>query len=194
MLTHIISLAIKKIVDRNPKRKTLRVKNAILSPADGKIIYVTRLKNTTLKYNNDIFSIKKIMSDGSINVAIYMSPLDVHINRSPIDGIVEKIFYEKGNFFRTSNKYSEIKNERNIIIIRNKKIKIAVIQIAAKFFGKIICNIKEGEKIKVGQSLGIITLGSQVNVLIPKSKNLKINVKTGKKVYAGVSILAFFKN
>jgi len=189
----------KKFAERNPKRNILRIKNTILAPADGKVLYVKLIKDSVTVYKDDKkIKIEEVTKSNKVKIkegyliAIHMSPFNVHINQSPIDGVIEKIFYKKGKFFRSSNENSELQNERNCIIIKNRALRLIIIQIAAKFFGKIICNVKEGQKIKMGDVLGMITLGSQVDVLIPKIKNLKIKIRKKNKVYAGVSQLASY--
>ena len=151
MLNKILSIPLKKFFERNPERKTYESTNKILSPADGRVLYVESIKNSIvikkgfgkIDLSSMIKSEKYKMNGGHV-IAIYMSPFDVHINRSPVTGIIEKIFYEEGKFLRTSNKHSEISNERNCIVIKDKRFRIIVIQIAAKFFGKIVCDLKKG--------------------------------------------------
>ena len=196
MIKEIIFTFLRQLTDRNPPRRVLQSKNVILSPADGKIIYIKK-KNSKLLYNGKPIDVGGFISEENLSeyqyaIAIYMSPFDVHINRSPIDGVVNEMVYVKGALFRTSSHNSELMNEKNIIAINNKKFRITIIQIAARFFGKIICNAKVGDKVHAGQQLGIITLGSQVNILIPKIKGLKLEVGEGKRVYAGITKLASF--
>lgn len=188
-----------KFMERNPARKILNIGNAVLSPADGKVIYAKPINRSfMIEKCKEKISVSKILKDENYKtryayaVAVYMSPLDVHVNRSPIDGVVEKVYYKKGRLFRTSKKSSEMSNERNCIIIKNHRISVAVVQIAAKFFGKIICSLKEGQRIRKGDVIGIITLGSQVDVLISKTKGLKVAINKDKKVYAGISALCYF--
>ncbi len=157
---------------RNPQRecpeKNLSI---IISPADGKIVEISR-------GNFENYSQK---------VSIFLSPLDVHVNWIPIDGIINEINYRPGKFaVAFAPKSSEI-NERNDIIIQSKYGTILVRQIAGFVARRICCWVKKRESVKAGQKFGMIRFGSRVDLLLPA--NIKISVKLGERVKGGETIL-----
>ena len=179
---------------RDPERKVPKDNN-IVSPADGKIISIIDTSNKELKISKGLFGkIKTISSDISKEcyaISIFMSPLDVHINRAPIEGQVMSIKHEKGKFFRAFDLEKSLENEKNEIVIENKDIKIKMIQIAGFLARRIKCYVKKNQKLNKGQRVGMITLGSQVTLVVPKGVELK--VKMGQRVKAGETIIAMIK-
>jgi len=182
---------------RNPKRK-IPSKAGIISPADGKVLKVIRFKGkkTTIRKGDGKRGrikgkIKMLLEDidkeGSI-VSIFMSPLDVHYNRSPISGKVIYQKHTKGKFHMAFDFIKSLENEKNEIIIKNKNTKIKVIQIAGFLARRIESFVKKGDNLKRGQVFGLINLGSQVTLVFPK--NIKVLVKEGQKVKAGETIIA----
>ena len=185
---------------RDPKR-IIPEGNNIVSPADGRIIKIIKISSNNKKTENKI-KIKKgllgkietltrdVAKDCYI-ISIFMSPFDVHINRAPIEGTIKKIKYSKGRFFAAYNLKKSLQNEKNEIIISNKKIgNIKVIQIAGFLARKIKCFAKEKQNINKGQKIGAIVLGSQVSLIIPIKLNL--NIKLGEKAKGGSTIIATY--
>jgi phosphatidylserine decarboxylase len=183
---------------RDPERHPPETKNVILSPADGQVIYVNNVeKGSSLvstkgkrKFELDEITSTDLLVDAAYLVGIDMNILNVHVNRSPIRG---KIIFRKrtrGVFMSLRKPESEIVNERVTTIIGNEKLRIGVIQIASRLVRKIVSYIEEGDKLDIGQRLGAIVFGSQVDVVIPELKNLKIEVKPGDEVKAGISVIA----
>jgi phosphatidylserine decarboxylase len=123
-------------------------------------------------------------------IGIDMNILNVHVNRSPIGGKIVLQKYIKGDFLSLRRPESETRNERVTTIIDNGQFKIAVIQIASRLVRRIVSYSKEGDIVAIGQRIGMIAFGSQVDAVIPQLENLKIAVKPGDRVRAGVSILA----
>ena len=122
-----------------------------------------------------------------------MTPLDVHFQRSPIDGKVLYTNHVPGKFMNAVLNQSlvTLENEKNEILIQKNKLKIKVIQIAGVAARRINCYVKKGEKVKKGQKIGFIDLGSQVTIILPK--HLPIKVKQGQKVIGGETIIAHEK-
>ena len=184
---------------RDPEREVPRIKNGILSPADGWIREIREIRKGEIPYVTK--SRRKIRLDEvrTLNilenfdeaylVGIYMSPFDVHVNRSPIDGVVKFVNYIRGKKYPLIGSFKN-KNERNMILIANDVIKVAVIQIASHFARRIECFIQEGQKLLAGERIGIIKLSSQVDIIIPKIDGLKLIVRKGSRVKAGVSLIA----
>ena len=178
---------------RDPERKIPRGNN-IVSPADGKIISILKTNNKKIKISKGflgkIETMTKDIAKECYVISIFMSPFDVHINRAPIDGKIILVRHEKGKYFAAFNLEKSLMNEKNEIIIENKKIgKIKVIQIAGFLARRAICTVKKDEKVNKGQRIGRIVLGSQVTLIAP-SKKIKLKIKEGQKVIAGNTIIA----
>ena len=178
---------------RDPKRKISKGNN-IVSPADGKIINILKIKDSKTMINKGflgkIEALTKDIAKECYVISIFMSPLDVHVNRAPIDGKVESIKHEKGKFFAAFNLKRSLMNEKNEIIIKNKEIdRVKVIQIAGFLARRIICTVSKDEKVNKGQRIGKIVLGSQVTLILP-SKKVNLKIKKKQKVTAGETIIA----
>jgi len=156
---------------RDPERE---VGKNIVSPADGKVIKIEKIKDSDV--------------GDSIKVSIFMSILDVHVNRMPIDGKILKIERVEGNFFPAYSEESE-KNEKNIILAETKIGKIKIIQIAGIFARRIVCYAKEGKNIAKGERIGMIKFGSRVDLILPKDK-VRLRIRVNDKLRAGVDEIA----
>ncbi|MCH8328808.1 MAG: phosphatidylserine decarboxylase [Nanoarchaeota archaeon] len=178
---------------RDPKRK-IPSGNNIVSPADGKIIQILKIKKDKAIVNKGflgkIETLTKDIAKECYVISIFMSPFDVHINRAPIEGKIESIKHEKGRYFAAFDIEKSLRNEKNEIIITNKKIgKIKIIQIAGFLARRIICSISKDKKVNKGQRIGKIVLGSQVTLILP-SKKIKLKIKNKQKVRGGSTIIA----
>ena len=174
---------------RDPKR-TIPKGNNIVAPADGKVINIVKVKNNAKIRKGLLGKIHTLTNDIAKEcyvVSIFMSPLDAHINRSPIDGVVKSIKHSKGSFFRADDIEKSLENEKNEIIIQNKAMKVKVIQIAGFVARRIICNVKVNQKINKGGKIGMIALGSQTTMVLP---DVRLRVKLNDKVRAGETIIA----
>ena len=129
-----------------------------------------------------------VMNGPCLKISIYLSLFDVHVNRSPISGTVGQIVYSPGKFDFAFDKNSDMGNENNLITITSDRAKIMVRQIAGKLVRRISCYCKEGDILKQGDRVGIIELGSRVQIYLPR--NVKIKVKVGDKVRGGETTLA----
>ena len=156
---------------RDPERE---VGKNIVSPADGKVIKIKKIKDPDV--------------GDSIKVSIFMSILDVHVNRMPMDGKILKIERVEGKFFPAYSEESE-KNEKNIILAETKIGKIKIIQIAGIFARRIVCYAKEGKNIAKGERIGMIKFGSRVDLILPKDK-VRLRIRVNDKLRAGVDEIA----
>lgn len=176
---------------RDPERKIPKGSN-IVAPADGKIISIINTKENSIKISKGLLGkIKTLTSDISSQcyiISIFMSPFDVHYNRSPIEGTVNSIKYTKGRFFEAYNLEKSLQNEKNEIIFQNKHMKVKVIQIAGFLARRIKCFVHENQKVNKGSKIGMICLGSQTTLVLPSGVDLK--VKMNEKVKAGSTVLA----
>ena len=178
---------------RDPKRKIPKGNN-IVSPADGRVISILKINANKVKINKGflgkIEAITKDIAKECYVISIFMSPFDVHVNRAPISGQVNSIKHEKGKYFAAFNPEKSLMNEKNEIIIKNKKVgKVKMIQIAGFLARRIICSINKNEKVNKGQRMGKIVLGSQVTLILP-SKKIKLKIKKKQKVVGGETIIA----
>ena len=176
---------------KDPKR-VIPKGNNIVAPADGRIISIINTSKNNIKIKKNIFGRIKTLTRDVANechaISIFMSPLDAHINRAPIEGTVKSIKHTKGTFFRAYDLDKSLQNEKNEIIIQNKNMKVKVIQIAGFLARRIKCYIKKNQKVNKGQKIGMIALSSQTTLIIPIGVDLK--VKVDYKVKAGETIIA----
>ena len=180
---------------RDPDREITKGDNIILSPADGTVEYIKFYENGNPEIFKDgnyyVLNVSRYFPNGCYIIGIFMSPLDVHVNRAPISGEVVYIKHIDGSFYPAFLKDVEKINERNIVIIKNGSEYIGVVQIAGFVARRCWLSIKEGDYVEMGQRIGKIKLGSQTAVIIPANYN--ITVKVGEKVYAGQTIIAVKK-
>lgn len=182
---------------RNPKRD-IPPGNSIVSSADGKVIGVIMFDGkkdvTFFKGNKKYLGIVKTMtsdiSKKGYLISVFMNPLNVHYNRSPISGKVISVKHIKGRLLPVNTIEAGLVNEKAEIII-NGKIKVKMIQIAGFLASRIETYARPRQNINKGQVIGLINLGSQVTLVLPE--NIKIKVKAGDKVKAGETIIADIK-
>ena len=162
---------------RNPKRNIIKNPELILSPADGKVIAINEVDE--LEYFND----KKIQ------ISIFLSPLDIHVNRYPVSGEILYSKYHKGEYLVAWHPKSSDKNERTTVVIKNKKFgEVMYRQIAGAVARRIVNYAKVSSNVEQGDDSGFIKFGSRVDLFLSKDLNLKI--KVGDKVKGGLSIIA----
>ena len=183
---------------RDPERIPPEDGNAILSPADGKVIYVRGIEKGSIPYAgkkgtkfslNDFTQSDVLPLEGYL-IGISMNFLDVHVNRAPIDGKVSLIRHIRGGFASLKRKEAMIQNERALTVIDNGHFKIGVVQIASRLVRKIVLYLREGNEIRRGERMGMIRFGSQVDLILPNLPFLQMEVNPGEEVKAGLSIVA----
>lgn len=179
---------------RDPQRKIPKGSN-IVAPADGRVISVLKTSKENIKVKKNILgkikTLAKDVAEECYVLSIFMSPFDVHINRAPIEGVVKSINYTKGKFFEAYDIEKSLENEKNEIIIQNKKLRIKVIQIAGFLARRIKCYVKKNQKVNKGDKIGMIALSSQTTIIIPSGVELKVNLHD--KVKAGETIIAILR-
>lgn len=164
---------------RIPLREINRDGNAIVSPADGTIIQI--LEEVETEYFND----------KRIQISIFMSPLNVHVNSYPIDGEVVYVQYHPGKHLVAHLPKASKDNEHNTVVQKHKNgEEVLFRQIAGMVARRIVCYAKKGEVVQQGEEMGIIKFGSRVDVFLPPS--VKINVKLCEKVQSKITHLAYF--
>lgn len=160
---------------RDPERKTPVSEGIIVSPADGRVLLT-----------KDVFEDKYINED-CVQVSVFMSPLNVHVNRIPISGTVEFNEYVTGKFLKAFDDKADKENERTEIGINSVHGKILFTQVAGFVARRIINDLKMSQPVNIGKRFGMIKFGSRVDVIVPKKWIVK--VKPGDIVRAGESIL-----
>tara|TARA_B100000902_G_scaffold26207_2_gene31509 strand:- start:1203 stop:1853 length:651 start_codon:yes stop_codon:yes gene_type:complete len=160
---------------RDPQIKKNLDNNKVISPANGKVVFIGESEE------GEYFKEKKLQ------ISIFMSPFDVHINRHPISGEIKYYKYHKGKYLVAWHPKSSTKNERTTTVIENSKIKILVRQIAGLVARRIINYSKVGSKVDQASQLGFIKFGSRADIFLPLDFKSSINV--GQKTIAGVTEL-----
>jgi phosphatidylserine decarboxylase len=183
---------------RDPERVPPEDENAILSPADGEVIYVKKIEKGEIpfsdkrgrKFSLNDFIQAGVLPQGGYLIGIAMNFLDVHINRAPISGRISLLKYIKGTFLSLKKKEAVVQNERNLIIIDNEYFKLGIVQIASRLVRKIVPYVQEGQEIQKGTRIGAIRFGSQVDLILSDLPSIHLNVDPGDKLKAGLSIIA----
>jgi phosphatidylserine decarboxylase len=186
---------------RDPERTPTMTEDVILSPADGTVIYINKVeKGTALvstkgqrKFRLDEIASTDLLPNTAYLVGIDMNILNVHVNRAPIAG---KIAFQKrttGKFISLRREESDILNERITTVIDNGRFSVGVVQIASRLVRRIVSYIKVGDELNIGQRIGAIVFGSQVDLAIPELENLRVEVKPSDEVKAGISIIAKYR-
>ncbi len=160
---------------RDPERKTPEGEGLLISPADGKIILI-----------RDIFESEHLKKD-SKQISIFMSPLNVHVNRTPCNGKVKEVKHNKGRFLAAYKDDASLKNENIEMVLETKYGDILVRQVAGYIARRAVCRVKPGGELKRGERYGIIKFSSRLDVYLPKDTEIK--VKLGDKVKAGETII-----
>ena len=168
---------------RDPDRVQPSRESAIVSPADGVV-----LKITDSNLPSELGINKKAKK-----ISIFMSIFDVHVNRTPIKGTVERIIYIPGEFFNVTLDKSSEANERQITCLKLASgMQVVFVQIAGLIARRIRCDITEGQELATGERVGMIRFGSRVDLYLPE--NLPILVEEGQVMVAGVSVIAELKS
>ncbi len=163
---------------RNPKRKIPNLENIILSPADGKIVYVGECEE------------ERFLKQKALKVSIFMSLFDVHINRAPLSGEILQKSYHPGRFSIASHEKASLFNEQNAFIMEAEdRLRILLVQIAGFVARRIVCYPKAGDKLKMGEIFGLIRFGSRVDLYLPLE--IQPIVRVGQHVKGGESIIGY---
>ncbi len=161
---------------RDPDRSTPAGENLVMAPADGKIISIRQVEE------------KEYLGSTATLVSIFMSPLNVHVNRNPMTGTVGYLRYVKGEYFAAFEDKASEKNEQMVIGIENKRGRVLFKQIAGFVARRIVCTLTMGQQVKAGDRFGMIKFGSRVDVFIPAQT--VVRAKVGDVTVAGETVLA----
>jgi phosphatidylserine decarboxylase len=158
---------------RDPERACPSDESLIVSPADGRVVLIA--------------SVEPSLPSSATQISIFLSPLDVHINRSPVAGEITDFVYKKGAFHIASRDIASVENEQNIITIQARDRMIVVRQIAGVLARRVVFKKKPGDRLRVGERIGLMKFGSRMDVLMPPG--IELLVQKGDKVTGGITVL-----
>jgi phosphatidylserine decarboxylase len=158
---------------RDPEREVPVLTRAVLAPADGRV--------------TDVADALDPFVGPSIRVSIFLSPLDVHVNRAPISGLVVGTTYSSGRFIAAYKADASELNERCAIHLQGEHGRVTVTQIAGVVARRIVCRVAAGDKLEAGQRFGMIRFGSRTDCAMPRGTDLRVRV--GDRVTGGVTVL-----
>jgi phosphatidylserine decarboxylase len=158
---------------RDPERESPIVQHAVLSAADGRVMEIADAVDAFV--------------GPSVRIATFLSPLDVHVNRAPISGLVVSAQYTAGNFAAAFRPGIEDSNERCVLHLQGETARVTVVQIAGVAARRIVCRVSAGDKLEAGERFGMIRFGSRTDVYVPRGT--EITVKVGDRVTGGISVL-----
>ena len=163
---------------RNPERQVPAEENAVVAPADGKVVFVGEVPE------------ERYLNTDAIKVSIFMSVFNVHVNRVPFSGKVIDMFYNRGEFFNASLDKASLENEQaGILLETSRGARLLFVQIAGLVARRIVTYPNVGDTLEKGQRYGLIRFGSRVDVYLPRGSD--IQVKVGDVTVAGESILGY---
>jgi phosphatidylserine decarboxylase len=158
---------------RDPQREIPAGEGLVVSPADGLVTETVSIDTP----------------DGPRQrISIFLNVFDVHVNRTPISGVITGVRYQKGLYLNAMNPTCAERNEQNIVTVRGEGIEIVFKQIAGLIARRIVFNYREGDRVERGQRVGLIKFGSRTDIVLPA--DAVIRVKTGQRVKGGSSVLA----
>jgi len=161
---------------RDPERIVPEGKGLFVSPADGKVILI-----------KDVYEKDHLQTDAK-EISIFMSPLNVHVNRAPCDGKVTYVKHTPGQFMAAYKEEASVKNENILMALEGEQGRVLVRQVAGFVARRAVCRVKPGDQLKRGERYGMIKFGSRLDVYLPK--DAQISVKPGDKVLAGETVIA----
>jgi phosphatidylserine decarboxylase len=160
---------------RDPAREVPTQANAVLAPADGRIVKVETTRDPFVERD-------------ALLISVFMNVFNVHSNRAPMDGVIDRVDYRRGSFVNADLDKASTQNERNAVILKAGGVTLTVVQVAGLIARRILCNVKPGDTVKRGDRYGFIRFGSRVDVYLPTSARPKVAV--GDKVSATSTVIA----
>jgi phosphatidylserine decarboxylase len=179
-IVYILSFALFAIIVqffRNPHFDITQNDKVVLCPADGKVVVIEETTET------------EFLKDKRIQISVFMSPVNVHVNRHPISGVIKYFKYHPGKYLVAWHPKSSTENERTTVVTENKAgTQVLFRQIAGALARRIVWYVQEGDKVEQGDQFGFIKFGSRVDLFLPLGS--KINVEIGEMVKGGQTVLA----
>ena len=157
---------------RDPQRLPPSDKDVVVSPADGRVTRIAKFDDS---------------ENAPTVVSIFLSPFDVHINRSPIPGRITEMVYSPGKFLMATNENASLVNEQNILTIQGEKITVVCKQIAGILARRVVCWKKKGDNLELGERFGLIKFSSRTDLILPA--NVSVLVSKGSRVRGGITVI-----
>lgn len=158
---------------RDPERDCPIDNRIVVSPADGRVVSASRVDARA--------------SESPTQISIFLSPLDVHINRSPIAGEIVEVVYKPGAFHVASREIASVENEQNVVTVRGEKLTIVFRQIAGVLARRIVLKKEKGDRVALGERIGLMKFSSRMDVILPAE--IDVLVRKGDRVIGGISVL-----
>ena len=158
---------------RDPDRTAPAVPGAVLAPADGRVMRVVEIDDPWV--------------GRSVRVSIFLSPLDVHVNRSPVAALVEGVQHSAGRFLAAYQDEASELNERCTLALQGEAARVGVRQIAGVLARRIVCRVRQGDKLQAGERYGLIRFGSRTDLVVPEGTEIRVRV--GDRVRGGETII-----
>jgi phosphatidylserine decarboxylase len=158
---------------RDPERNSPVDDRLVISPADGRVVVVA--------------PVEPGRADSPTQISIFLSPMDVHINRSPLAGEIVKADYQRGAFHIASRDIASVENEQNILTIRGRLMTIGVRQIAGVLARRVVLWKKQGDYVQFGERIGLMKFSSRMDVIVPPE--VEVLVRPGERVRGGITVL-----
>jgi phosphatidylserine decarboxylase len=158
---------------RDPSRECPVDDSIVISPADGRVVTASPVDEQA--------------DNSPTQISIFLSPLDVHVNRSPIAGEIVDVVYKPGAFHVASREIASIENEQNIVTVRGEKLTIVFRQIAGVLARRIVLKKKKGDRVALGERIGLMKFSSRMDVILPPE--VDVLVRKGDRVIGGITVL-----
>ena len=162
---------------RDPERTPPAGPGLVLAPADGRVMRIDEVEDPWV--------------GRAVRASIFLSPLDVHVNRSPVAGLVDSVRYEAGRFMAAYRDEASELNERCTIALEGDATRIGVKQIAGVLARRIVCRVRAGDKLAAGERFGLIRFGSRTDLVVPRS--VEMRVKIGDRVRGGETVMGVLR-
>lgn len=157
---------------RDPERNCPVDDRIVVSPADGRVVVASPVDET---------------ENSAVQISIFLSPMDVHVNRSPIAGRIADVVYKPGAFHIASRSIASVENEQNVVTVSGEKLTIVFRQIAGVLARRIVLKKKKGDQVALGERIGLMKFSSRMDVILPAE--IELLVRKGDRVVGGISIL-----
>ena len=158
---------------RDPERTPPGVPGAVLAPADGRVMAVVELSDPWVGQ--------------AVRISIFLSPLDVHVNRAPVGGLVKNVEYVTGRFLAAYRPEASEQNERCTLSVEGEQARVAVRQISGVLARRIVCRARPGDTLRAGERYGLIRFGSRTDLVLPLGTQVRVRV--GDRVRGGESVM-----
>jgi phosphatidylserine decarboxylase len=162
---------------RDPDRVAPDLAGAVLAPADGRVMVITEAADPWV--------------GPAVRVSIFLSPLDVHVNRAPIGGLVKNVEYAAGRFLAAYRPEASEQNERCAVSLDGERARVTVTQISGVLARRIVCRVRPGDTLRAGERYGLIRFGSRTDLVLPRGTEVRVRV--GDRVRGGESVMGVLR-